>query len=115
MKTAAGKNRVVPVRPVIHGYLDRWLSMGGDTIICSEDGAGIAASKYRHLFASVAKELGVPQATPHWCRQMASRMKIAGVDDLVMRRILGHSNKNITEHYTHIDINFLRAELLKIT
>lgn len=116
MKTAAGKDRIVPVHPVIHGYLDRWLAKGGKTIICKEDGNSLGSGRYRSLFSSVVKELGVPQATPHWCRHTAaSRMKMAGADDLAVRRILGHSDQNITEHYTHVDINFLRAELLKIT
>lgn len=115
MKTAAGKDRIVPVHPAIHGYLDRWLSKGGKTIICKEDGNALNTFRYRTLFASVVEQLGMPQATPHWCRHtMASRMKIAGVDDLAARRILGHSDKDVTEHYTHVDINFLRGEIAKI-
>jgi len=115
MKTAAGKDRIVPVHPAIHEYLDRWLAKGGKTIICKEDGSALNANRYRSLFASVAEEIGTPQATPHWCRHTAaSRMKIAGVDDLAARRILGHSDKDITEHYTHVDINFLRGEIVKI-
>lgn len=115
MKTAAGKDRIVPVHPKIKPYLTEWLARGGDTIICNEDGSPIKLYYYRKSFAVVAQELGEPQATPHWCRHTAaSRMKMAGMDELAIRRILGHSNKDITEHYTHVDVAFLRAEICKV-
>ena len=64
----------------------------------------------------MAKALGYPQATPHWCRHTAaSRMKMAGVEDLAIKRILGHSDKNVTEHYTHVDLEYLSKELLKVS
>lgn len=115
IKTDAGKNRIVPVHPKIRRYLDGWLSKGGDTIICASDGKPLTSAKYRKYFSEVAKAIGAPQATPHWCRHTAaSRMKLAGTDDLAVRRILGHSNKDVTEHYTHIDVDFLRGELCKV-
>ena len=115
MKTAAGKNRLVPVHPKIMPYLEEWLSKGGAAIICGPEGKALSSNFYRKLFSPVAQELGVPQATPHWCRHTAaSRMKLAGVDDLAVRRILGHSDQNITEHYTHTDIAFLAAEIRKV-
>lgn len=116
MKTDAGRNRIVPVHPAIRACLESWLDRGGEAIICKEDGSRLKAPEYRSLFAPVAQEIGLPQATPHWCRHtMASRMKIAGVDDLAARRILGHSDKDITEHYTHVDVDFLRKEILKLS
>lgn len=117
LKTAAGKNRIVPVHPKIKPYLMQWLAKGGDTIICEDDGAPVKPDRYRNsYFAPIAAELGIPQATPHWCRHTAaSRMKLAGVDDLAIRRILGHSDKGVTEHYTHVDVDFLRQELHKVS
>lgn len=116
VKTRAGKNRIVPVHPKIKPYLTRWLEKGGDTIICSEEGAEIPAQWYRqHAFAPIAEALGVQSATPHWCRHtFASKLHIAGADELAVKRLLGHSNKDVTEHYTHTDIEYLRAELKKL-
>lgn len=115
MKTAAGKNRIVPVHPKIKPYLLNRLQQGGEAIVCKEDGLPMCTQHYRRLFQIVAEALEVPQATPHWCRHTAaSRMKLFGVDDLAARRILGHSDKDITEHYTHVDVAFLRREILKI-
>ncbi len=116
LKTDAGKNRVVPVHPKIKPYLEKWLARKGDTIICNEEGTAISQNKFRPLFASVMKELGVPQATPHWCRHTAaSRMKMSGVDDLAIKRILGHADANVTEHYTHVDIDYLAQEMRKVS
>lgn len=116
LKTNAGKNRVVPVHLKIKPYLENWLVRKGETIICDGDGAAISSDKFRPLFKSVVKELGVPQATPHWCRHTAaSRMKMAGMDDLAIKRILGHSDGNVTEHYTHMDVEFLAKELQKVS
>lgn len=116
LKTAAGKDRIVPVHPKIKPYLLVRLQQGGDRIICREDGSKISQDHYRKVcFAPVVKNLKNPKATPHWCRHTAaSRMKVAGMDDLAIRRILGHSNKSITDHYTHTDIAFLAREILKL-
>ena len=115
LKTDAGRNRVVPIHPKISEYFQSWISKGGVTIICGESGQPIPYASYKKYFLVVVKELGTPSATPHWCRHtMASRMKLAGVDDLAARRILGHSDKDITEHYTHIDVDFLRNEICKM-
>ena len=114
-KTKAGKDRLVPVHPKVSAYFERWMNRGGETIICTEDGKKMSIPSYRRRFDSVVEKIGVPQATPHWCRHTAaSRMKMAGVDDLAVRRILGHSDKDVTEHYTHIDIGFLRDEISKM-
>lgn len=116
-KTAAGKNRIVPVHPKIDGYLQSWLSKGGDTIICHPDGSPITAHQYRlKFFSKIMSEIGLPQATPHWCRHtLATHLHIAGADYLAIKRILGHSTGgNVTERYTHTDILFLTAELQKM-
>lgn len=116
MKTEAGRGRIVPVHPKIDPYLQRWLSKGGNYIICDDAGEQVPYKEYFRHFSEVAKALGYPQATPHWCRHTAaSRMKMAGVEDLAIKRILGHSDKNVTEHYTHVDLEYLSKELLKVS
>ena len=53
-----------------------------------------------------------PQATPHWCRHtFASRLHAAGAEELAKKRLLGHSDRDITEHYTHTDIEQLKAAI----
>lgn len=116
LKTRAGKDRIVPVHPKVKPYLDRWMSRGGDTIFCAENGGPITSQWYRTTaFPPIAQALGVPSATPHWCRHtFASRLHTAGADELAIKRLMGHSNKDVTEHYTHTDIVFLRTEIKKL-
>lgn len=116
-KTEAGRGRTVPVHPRIKPYILKRLEAGGDHIICGARGRGMSAAGYRaNVWEKVVKAAGLPLAsTPHWCRHTAaSMMKEAGVDELAMRRILGHSDRSVTDHYTHVDIDFLRRELMKV-
>lgn len=116
LKTASGRARIIPVHPKIKPYLMNWLAKGGETIICSKDGAAITSAWYRkHAFAPIVQMLGAPQATPHWCRHtFATRLHEAGVPDLEQKRLLGHADSNVTEHYTHENIAVLRNEIIKL-
>lgn len=116
MKTDAGRNRIVPIHSKIMPYLQNWLAKDGNCIICANDGTPLKYSLYAKYFSEVVAAIGVPNATPHWCRHTAaSRMRMAGVDELAVKRILGHADKDITEHYTHINIEYLRREMLKVS
>lgn len=116
-KTEAGKDRVVPVHPRIKPYILQRISRGGERIITGLHGGPVKDVFYRqNCFPQVIKEAGLPKtATPHWCRHtFATMMKEAGADELAMRRIMGHADRNVTDHYTHVDIDFLRHEIEKV-
>ena len=116
LKTAAGVDRIVPVHPKIKPCLQTWLAQGGDYIICGPRGQKVSISAYRNYFAAVMQQIGAVGATPHWCRHtFATRAHQAGADELAVKRIMGHSNKDITEHYTHVDLDYLRQELEKVS
>lgn len=114
MKTEAGKGRIVPVHPKIKPYLTRWLSVGGETIICNKDGHKLNPQTYRdHMFRPVMEAVGLTQATPHWCRHtFATRLHAAGAKELEQKRLMGHANKDVTAHYTHTDLQQLRDAIL---
>lgn len=87
-----------------------WMGNGGDTIICGDSGEPISPAQYRDYFRPLAQLIGVPNATPHWCRHtFATRLHNAKADPLTVKWLLGHSTKaDITAHYTHETIGVLR-------
>ena len=113
LKTAASKNRIVPVHPKIKPYLSAWIAKGGDTILCDERGKPIIADKYREYFQVLMRQIGAPDATPHWCRHtFATRLHNVSADPLTVKWLLGHSTKSdITAHYTHETISVLKSAI----
>lgn len=116
MKTDAGRDRIIPVHPKILPYLERRLSMHGETIICDDTGSALEYKWYKEkAFSQVVKTIGLPQATPHWCRHtFSTRLHAAGVGELEQKRLLGHADKTVTDRYTHTDILTLADAILKL-
>ncbi len=107
-KTAAGKNRVVPVHPKIQPYINNWIAAGHDTIY-TRNGKPVSYDAFmRAIFKPLMEKLGKKTATPHWCRHtFASMLHSAGADELNIKRLMGHANKDVTDRYTHTDIEDL--------
>ena len=116
IKTKAGRDRMIPIHPRIQPYVDAWLSKGRDTMICTDSGSPILYHYYAHkCFAPVAEAMGVPQAPPHWFRDIFStKLFDAGVDELLRKRLMGHSDKDITDHYTGTDLKMLNEAIRKM-
>ena len=108
-KTAAGKNRVIPlpeaVRPIIAG----WLAAGNETLLANRAGNKMDHSRVRHRFTELMKQLGIEGVTPHTCRHTcATMMAAAGVAPKAIQTILGHASYSTTaEIYTHPQIREL--------
>lgn len=116
-KTEAGKDRIVPVHPLIKPIIEEWMAKGGETIFCGKGGKRLRVDTYRYNFKKVVSALEIPQASPHWCRYTFSTMlHEAGVDELTQKWLMGHStDKDITHHYTKSTIEQLVAAVNKLT
>lgn len=110
IKTAAGKNRVIPIHPRIQPFLLAYFERKSDA------GNYMLTTTYRSQFVKIAAEIGAPNATPHWCRHTFSTMlHEAGVDELTCKWLLGHStSSDVTATYTHAKIEVLRAAVLRL-
>lgn len=116
MKSFAGKDRIIPIHPKIQPYLQARLAQNEDTIIAWK-GKPVSAEWYRqNAFHPIAEALGVPVATPHWCRHtFATMLHKANADPLTVKWLMGHSTKSdITAHYTHETIDTLRDGILRM-
>lgn len=106
LKTDAGRNRVVPIHPKIRASVERWVSMGGETLIC-EGGKRISQKRFREkCYYPALEAAGVRRLTPHATRHtFASRLAAAGIDPVNIQKLIGHANYSVTANtYTHVDV-----------
>lgn len=111
VKTAAGKNRIIPIhsqlRPVIEAHLS-----GKELLFAGHPDANSYAGTWKnHL-----KKLGLNHTT-HECRHtFRSKLDSAGANKVAIDRIMGHKSRDVGERvYTHKTIEELKQaiELLK--
>ena len=106
LKTAAGKNRIVPIHPCLIPLLD---TFNGKIVKSAQD--------YRNSLYEFLKSIGIEKHTPHDCRHTFSWLcDECGVDKLSKQIMIGHSlGDDITDRvYGHRDIKRLRKEIEKI-
>ena len=112
LKTTAGKNRIVPIHKNIVPYIEKWLSLGGDTIICTPKGKRIRYNDYLDIFKQTLEKIGVRILTPHATRHTwFSMTNAAGINDTVRQTIGGHADPEITKQYTHPELKELAAAI----
>ena len=120
VKTAAGKNRIVPIHSGIRHLVQRYHQPGKPFFISNPDNdRATTKTAYYKLFGSVMADCGITtKHTPHDCRHtFTSLLDSAGANDVCIDRLIGHASKSLTKRtYTHKDIEELRAavELIKI-
>ncbi len=117
IKTDAGKNRIVPIHPVVQPIVQSWLDKGRDRIFTDERGNPLDKNKWGNRFeVAMIKIFGerqvVPYTTRHTC---ASILHAAGADHLTIAKILGHTDYKITaQTYTHVDLDELKKAISKL-
>lgn len=96
IKTAAGKNREIPIVTAIVPLVAEAMQVATH---------GLADGCREHFYdrwcPSVERWGGRPHMTAHSCRHtLATAMEAAGVSVLLQKLILGHAVKDITQHYS---------------
>lgn len=122
LKTDSGKNRFVPIHPLIRELIVKRyheaLEIGSDRLfndLEGQQGTKMTYDKYRHRFDKVMNRLKInhrPHETRHTFITIA---KDYNVDEYILKLIVGHKVEDITERvYTHRSLSQLQAEMLKI-
>lgn len=108
-KTAAGKNRIVPVSAKILPFVQAYYLENGPRLIC-ENGKPISPRRWQDLARSALSAVdGVRPLTAHECRHtFASLMKHVDAPTVDKKRLIGHSSDAMLEHYTHAELADLR-------
>lgn len=122
LKTEAGRNRCVPIHPAIISLVkqnyNKAVSMNSEYLFNDEDGqqgTHLTYDKYRGRFNKINKKFGMSHR-PHDTRHtFITKAKDCGVDEYVLKLIVGHAIEDITEKvYTHRTMEQLKNEINKI-
>lgn len=126
IKTSAGKNRLVPIHPLIKPIVEKYYedALAAGSIYLFNDtsckrGIGLSYDQYLSRFNKVVKRLKFRiELTPHYTRHtFISKAKSlnVGMNEHILKLIVGHEIGDLTEHvYTHREIEELKSEMLKI-
>lgn len=114
VKTDAGKNRVITISPKIRPFFEDFAK--GKYLFFKDK---MAPKKFRkELFYSALQALNMDPLdeegdhifTPHCCRHtFATLMKNVNAPATDKQKLIGHAKFEMTAHYTHTDIDSLKA------
>lgn len=111
-KTAAGRNRLVPISKKVLDYYQYWMSQNGKTLIANADGTPLTYCQMRCKFNQVMKAARCKH-TMHECRHTcATWLDDKGANKLAIKRILGHATQDVTDGvYTHKSLHQLKKAI----
>lgn len=119
-KTRAGTDRSVPIHPRIKEIVENRFNENNEYLFCDYDMfeheiVHLSYDRYRNRFRKVMKALKMNH-NPHETRHtFITQAKYCKVDDYMLKRIIGHEIRDITEKvYTHRTIEELKEEMTKI-
>lgn len=105
IKTAAGKDRIIPIHEGIVPFVAQMMQCSGNAWLF---GSGCYHAYLRSSYNIVKKKVGFIY-TPHSCRHtFATLAKLAGMNEYARKKIMGHSCNDLTDDvYTHAPIAYL--------
>lgn len=115
-KTAAGKNRLVPIHSKIQHIVQKRAEQSKSGYLFELNRKKLNQTQYRALWAKIMDKLEMNH-TPHECRHtFRSRLDSAGANKVCIDRIMGHKSKETGERvYTHKNIEELKMNIELIT
>ena len=116
-KTDAGI-RTVPIAAKIYPLFEFWIAKNdGPYLLSTPEGEHLAyANYYNNYWKPLMAQTGLSHHRPHDTRHTCiSLLTAAGVDDKIIKRIVGHAGHSITDTvYTHFEITQLLDAINKI-
>ena len=115
-KTAAGKNRLIPIHSKIQNIVQKRFEQSKSGYLFEWNRKKLNQTQYREFWADIMGKLEMNH-TPHECRHtFRSRLDSAGANKVCIDRLMGHKSKGTGERvYTHKNIEELRLNIELIT
>lgn len=115
MKTAAGKNRIVPIHPKIRPLIEKHFNPDYELLFTDEYGKILTYARYNYRFTKINNKFDMSHS-PHDTRHTFITLgKHYGMDEYILKIIVGHAINDITEKvYTHRTTDELIEEIKKI-
>ena len=116
-KTKAGKNRIIPIHKRIVPLIEKRMKASDSPWLFTNRVGGKLnySSIMQYHWKPVTDLVGNEELTPHSTRHyFISEMSRLGVDTVTIQKIVGHSDKNVTEHYTHKNVEDLLEAVDKL-
>ncbi len=111
IKTANGKNRIVPIHKKILPFIKKRMEIEGEYLF-SYEGRKCNTSDYYPIWHDIMDACNMKH-TPHECRHtFRSRLDSAGANDVCMDLLMGHKPKDVGKRvYTHKTIEELKETI----
>lgn len=114
LKTAAGKERMIPIHDEIYEFVKARYNPDNEYFIQIK-GKKLTYQRYRRRYWNVLQEQLKFEQNPHAARHtfitFADRQ---GLNKISVQKIVGHKSGEITDHYTHRTFEELLAEINKL-
>lgn len=115
VKTNAGKNRIIPIHPLIKPYIVHLLERNKRYLLYNDCSRHTVNNYRMNMFYPVMDILGMdhyPYDTRHTFATLCNEYH---VDDFAIKRVMGHSCNDITKDvYTHAYLNYLQEQIRKL-
>jgi integrase len=105
LKTEAGKNRKIPIHKEILPIIAELLNEKNEYLIVDENGKQVTYDNYLKKWH---EDKTRTKYTPHYTRHtFISQAVKCNINKVKIQKIVGHSTKDVTDHYTHFTFDDL--------
>lgn len=115
-KTETGKTRITPIHDAILPIVERYYAKGTSRLITDRKGKPVSYQVYLTNYWYKLRGYLETDHTPHSTRHtFVTFARRCGLDRDLVKKIVGHSNKDVTDIYDHSDIEELLEEVNKLS
>lgn len=116
LKTEAGRDRIIPIHKRILPLIEKWMGKSNSPyLITNKQNLQLSYDSFRkHYLKAFLADTNFVHTIHDTRHTFISEMARLGINNLIIKRIVGHSDKDVTEHYTHKNLDDLLEAIDKL-